>query len=107
MIRLVALVLGLAVAAPNWTPGALKTRVLEELATDGVELPPRALEITALADDAWRVELRSDDGESRWRDIASLPDQLEPAAATVRMVVLELMAPHAPSTVPGARRPRS
>lgn len=107
MIRLCALMLPLLVGAPHWTTEALEARVLEELADDGVELPSRALDIGALADDAWRVELRSDDGEARWRDLAGLPDQLEPAAATVRMVVLELMAPHGPRSEPEAESPRS
>jgi hypothetical protein len=107
VIRLATLALALAVSTPSWTPDTLEARVLEELAADGVQLPPRALEIGALPDDAWRVELRSDGGESRWRDLARLPDALEPAAATVRMVVLELMAAHEPRSGSDAWRPRT
>lgn len=97
-MRFVAVLAGvLSIAAPDWTVAELEARVLEELRADGVELPARALDVAALQGGAWRVELRSDDRERRWRDLAQLPDDLEAAAATVRLVVLELMAPYVPS----------
>lgn len=79
----------------------LERAVLEELAADGVELPRRALSIAPAPTEGWRIELRSDDGERRWREVEALPPELAPAAATVRLVILELLAPCATRGGPG------
>ncbi|MEM9115803.1 MAG: hypothetical protein AAGD10_19810, partial [Myxococcota bacterium] len=76
---------------PSWTADELEARVLAELAADGAQIPPQALDIQALPAGAWRLELRSDDGERRWRDLAALPKDLDAAAASARIVLLELL----------------
>jgi hypothetical protein len=90
----------------EWTTNELEQAVVEQLRGDGVELPPRMLKVHARGDSSagsgWRILLRSDDGERRWRDVESLPRGLSAAATTVRMVVLELLAP-VPSISVGGR----
>lgn len=71
---------------------ALREGVLAELAADGLELPSRALVIEGRQESGWHLEVRSDDGERRWRDLASLPEELEAAVASARVVVLELIS---------------